>query len=620
MKLGTKFSLTAVSIVILLSILLEGTSILVFSKKIHALNVTLFEEKLDRLVSMAFEQDELVFERTGQDPEVARSYIIDRLETIYRNDKDSITFPFILDEAGQMVVHPVVSRWSNAFRYAWKKEEVVFDKKILNMMLHREAGEFEYGSPDGLRRWCVFKRYQPWGWIFCMTTSKKSLDKTTTSYIGFGILVCVLGIVISSVVMLAFSRRYTRPIYLVIDRLQKIARGEGNSFHDMPINIGGTDEVGMLARAVNTMTENLNIVTVSRNYLDSILESSPLGVFFTDEKGDCTYANHAFERIAGRKEEEVLGRGWSQIIHPEDRENVFKEWVDAAAGRRNYERFLRFIRQDGSVVWIKAHAAPIHEGDRFKGHVGTVEDVTEQKQLEKTVLQSEKMSAVGQLAAGVAHEINNPLGVILGFAQAVSRRMNAGDPLEVPLKSIEREAKRCKDLVQDLLSFSRTSTSEREPSFLNDIVNKSIPLVQSRATVVKVGIKKALVEGLPRISASVSQIQQVIVNLANNALDAMERDGGTLTIKTEFLCVNPQSWVCLCISDTGSGIPAEILPKIFDPFFTTKPVGKGTGLGLSLVYDIVQKHFGTIDVKSQPGYTEFIVKFPATVLAQTKAF
>ena len=227
------------------------------------------------------------------------------------------------------------------------------------------------------------------------------------------------------------------------------------------------------------------------------------------------------------------------------------------------------------------------------------------------LIQSEKMSAVGQLAAGVAHEINNPLGIIMGFAQGISQRVQPGDPLEMPIKSIEREAVRCKNLVQDLLTFSRTDTNkdDRTPVDLNKSIEGAIRLVEASAKVNSVAIKMEFSPNIPHILGNQNQIQQVVINLANNAIDAMPKEG-TLRIATEILQAQPLSWACLKVSDTGVGISKEIQSKIFEPFFTTKPVGKGTGLGLSLVFEIVKKHSGTIEVQSQPGLTEFCVKFP----------
>ncbi len=228
---------------------------------------------------------------------------------------------------------------------------------------------------------------------------------------------------------------------------------------------------------------------------------------------------------------------------------------------------------------------------------------------QKQLTQSEKMSAVGQLAAGVAHEINNPLGIILGFAQGLAQRLKAGDVLEVPIKSIEREALRCKNLVQDLLTFSRAYQQNQVPMDLNLAIEGSLSLINASSKMNSVEIHKDLGPSLPQIIGNLNQIQQIVINLANNAIDAMPK-GGVLGVQTSVQSNDGYTWIQLIISDTGKGIDKEIQSKIFDPFFTTKPVGKGTGLGLSLVYDIVKKHSGSIDLESEPGLTRFRIKFP----------
>lgn len=230
---------------------------------------------------------------------------------------------------------------------------------------------------------------------------------------------------------------------------------------------------------------------------------------------------------------------------------------------------------------------------------------SEQQRLQGMVIQSEKMSAVGQLAAGVAHEINNPLSVILGFAQAILARSPIDSVLQNPLKSIERETLRCRNLVQALLTFSRAGQDERMMAKLNDTVRDALSLIQAEAKLMKVDVKTDLSPDVPVLFCNPNQIQQVIINLSNNAIDAMG-SGGCLEVGTKLR----GDYAVIQVTDTGSGIAAHVLPRIFEPFFTTKPVGKGTGLGLSLAYEIVQKHGGKIDVQSRPGETIFSVQIP----------
>ncbi|HBB68000.1 MAG: hypothetical protein A2X28_07360 [Elusimicrobia bacterium GWA2_56_46] len=233
------------------------------------------------------------------------------------------------------------------------------------------------------------------------------------------------------------------------------------------------------------------------------------------------------------------------------------------------------------------------------------------KESQERLVCAEKMSAVGQLAAGVAHEINNPLGIILGFAQSgVKQIKNENDPLKLPLKTIEREAVRCRDLVQNLLIFSRTSKTEvMEKLDLNAAAEGALYLIAVQTKTRGVKLVKELGAGLPHIHANKTQLQQIIINLANNAIDAMS-EGGTLTIRTSLSGSRP-THVEIQVRDTGSGIPKEVQKKIFEPFFTTKEPGKGTGLGLSLVYELAHKHDGAIEFKSEEGKgTEFTVFLP----------
>ena len=238
------------------------------------------------------------------------------------------------------------------------------------------------------------------------------------------------------------------------------------------------------------------------------------------------------------------------------------------------------------------------------------------------LIQSEKMAGIGQLASGVAHELNNPMGVILGFAQSVVKRIKEDDPLYMPLKSIEREAIRCKKLVGDLLIFSRTGDTYSEITDINKTIDEALSPIETRTKLKNIELIKEYGNNLPQIIINKNQIQQVIVNLCNNAIDACQDmpEGGKITIRTKSPLHPPlikgerEGFIEISVTDTGTGIPEEIKQRMFEPFFTTKEVGKGTGLGLSLCYEIIRKYNGIIEVESppEPGAkgTTFIVKLP----------
>lgn len=196
------------------------------------------------------------------------------------------------------------------------------------------------------------------------------------------------------------------------------------------------------------------------------------------------------------------------------------------------------------------------------------------------------------------------MGVILGFAQSIIKRIKEEEPLYKPLKTIEREAIRCRNLVIDLLTFSRKGITQFEFIEINETIDETLSFIEAQAKVKNVEVIKAYGADLPYFMANKNQIQQVIVNLCSNAVDAMP-DGGSITIITKK--VGEQ--IAIEISDTGSGMTEEVMKHIFEPFFTTKEAGKGTGLGLSLCYEIIKKHNGVIEVESKVGEgTTFRVK------------
>ncbi len=242
----------------------------------------------------------------------------------------------------------------------------------------------------------------------------------------------------------------------------------------------------------------------------------------------------------------------------------------------------------------------------------------ELERVHKTLLSSEKMASIGKLAATVAHEINNPLFGILTYARLTSRELAkqkfvGRDELIEQLRTIERESKRCGDLVKNLLTFSRQQPGQREPDDLNTIASRAILLVKHRLEIQNIALEESLAAGLPPVECDANQIQQVLLVLLVNAAEAMPKGGGLL-VATAF---DPETGqISVRVKDTGSGIPEDIMPRIFDPFFTTKDDQNRTGLGLAVAYSIVEQHAGEISVRSTRGEgTEFVVTLPVAAVA-----
>ncbi|RLB12782.1 MAG: two-component sensor histidine kinase, partial [Deltaproteobacteria bacterium] len=240
----------------------------------------------------------------------------------------------------------------------------------------------------------------------------------------------------------------------------------------------------------------------------------------------------------------------------------------------------------------------------------------EKERMNDQIIQTGKLASVGELAAGIAHEINNPVAIMVEEAGWIGdlleeeefRKSANLDEFARALKQIRTQGKRCKQITHKLLSFARKTDPRVLDVQLNDLIAELVELSAQRAKYAKVTINMRLKPNLPFLQASPSELQQVLLNLINNALDAMEKTGGILDITTRLEGAN----FIIEISDNGPGIPEANLEKIFDPFFTTKPVGKGTGLGLSICYGIIRKMGGEIEVRSTVGKgTTFVITLPA---------
>ncbi|MBT8105870.1 MAG: HAMP domain-containing protein [Woeseiaceae bacterium] len=224
------------------------------------------------------------------------------------------------------------------------------------------------------------------------------------------------------------------------------------------------------------------------------------------------------------------------------------------------------------------------------------------------LIQSEKLAAFGQLGAGIAHEVKNPLAGILGYAQLTLRKLEPDSPFRKNLDVIEKETRRCTDIISNLLKFARQETTETTETNINEVVNAAMTIVDHQLSIHNVRINRELDPDVPQIQASANQLQQVIMNFAINAQQAMGEKGGNLTLRTRE---NDGGTIVIEVEDDGPGIPMEIRGNIFDPFFTTKPAGQGTGLGLSVTYGIVRDHGGDIRIEDPPdGGTRFVVTLP----------
>ncbi len=362
-----------------------------------------------------------------------------------------------------------------------------------------------------------------------------------------------------------------------------------------------------------------NQLREANEFFMNLIESSVDGIIAADLKGNIFIFNKGAEALTGYKAEEVIGKLHITKIY---REGIAKEIMKKLRSQE-YGGVGKFIptqmnavNRFGEEIPMQLSAALIYNGSGQEiASVGIFTDLRPrlnmEKKLQETHLQlvsSEKMASLGKLAAGIAHEINNPLGGILIYSSLMMEALPEEDPRRGDLVRIVQETGRCKEIVKSLLEFARQSEPKMEPTDVNRAISDGLFFLVNQALFHNIHIVKKLDSFLPFVRGNAGQLKQVFMNIIVNAAEAMHGNG-TLTIVTS--CSSDRETVFVEFADTGEGIPAENLNRIFDPFFTTKEVGKGTGLGLATSYGIIEDHGGKISVKSRVGEgTAFTIELP----------
>lgn len=354
-------------------------------------------------------------------------------------------------------------------------------------------------------------------------------------------------------------------------------------------------------------------IRASRNFLQIVIEESHDGIMLVDTAGTIVSANSAAERLFGVTRQELVGRRTSELVmnEPDMHKQVRQAMKECfEKGYATYETMHR--TKDGKVVVLENTATLLRDaqGD-YIGGIAILRDVSERKRAEQHLSQVQKMEALGTLAGGIAHDFNNILAAIMGYAELSLNRLEQAHPVRKNLERILQSTMRARDLVKQILTFSRASESERRPVLLENVINDAVKLLRASIPVT-IEIRQNIQAHGAVIIANPIQIEQVIMNLGANAGQAMMETGGALDIglfrtlitdvtTTGFHDIGPGPYYELTVKDTGPGIDKAIQHRIFDPFFTTKEIGKGTGMGLAVVLGIVKSHGGTVLVESEPG-------------------
>lgn len=360
--------------------------------------------------------------------------------------------------------------------------------------------------------------------------------------------------------------------------------------------------------------------------LRSVFESTGEALFLKDLEGRYVITNRRAAQLLGTTQEQIVGRSASQIVDSADAQRISEQDRAVVESGASMTFEYQFTIKDELRTYLTTKTPHQNADGKIIGIVGTVRDVTEYREMENRLRQSQKMEAIGTLAGGVAHDFNNILMVISGYSSVLADALAADPKLRGHVEQIQKAGERAASLTRQLLAFSRKQTIQPTPLNLNNIVS-GIEKLLHRLIGENITISTRLASNLGTVLADAGQIEQVILNLAINARDAMP-EGGRLTLETgnaEFRDtvktppdLKPGSYVELVVTDTGIGMEMNVQARAFEPFFTTKAAGKGTGLGLSTVYGIVQQSNGHITFTSQPGHgTMFRVYLPRTDSAQS---
>jgi PAS domain S-box-containing protein len=369
-----------------------------------------------------------------------------------------------------------------------------------------------------------------------------------------------------------------------------------------------------------TSQQLIKTVAFQRN----LIENSMDGILGVDEHQVVVIYNRSMEHLCGYSRDTVLHQmTFPQFFSPAEASRFQSELAGEGFGGKSrlflFETYLKI--ESGREIPVQVSAVALTDDGRESGLVGFFRDLRELRRLEREladqarILHQDKMMSLGRLAASVVHEINNPLSGILNYARLMSRVLGQGElsserreKFQRYLSVVETETSRCSQIVSNLLSFSRRSPAAFGPVDLQELFRRSLMLSQHKLDLGQIRLESHPEPGLPPVMGDFNQLQQCLINLIFNAVDAMPA-GGTLTLRARAAAQNQA--VVIEVQDTGPGIPPEHLEDIFEPFFTTKSEGHGLGLGLSTVYGIVERHQGTVEARNaEDGGAVFVITLP----------
>ncbi len=434
---------------------------------------------------------------------------------------------------------------------------------------------------------------------------KKTLENMRVEVLIGGFIACLSGI--------ALTLAITKPIKKLIEGVQSAAVGDFSKTIDVPSQF----EFSQLVQAYNQMLSSLK---KSEEHLRKVFYAADDAIMTTDREGRITLWSESSERMFGYGKDQVVGRDLSTLHSPKVKPDLIRQMQESAMKKGRWQGEIVYSNSKGHSIdgWCVMTTLAEETGEII-GYLSVVRDMTEKKQMEMQLIQADKMASLGELAAGVAHEINNPLSGILSNAEFLQEEIpDESEEQQEEIREIVENSQRIKTIVQDLLNFSRQRDSKTYTTLdISAVITSSLNLTEHQIQLDRIKIVKEIRDPLPYVRGSFNQIEQVFINLLSNARYALNQkypdphEDKTLLIRTDQVEENGRKYVRIEFHDRGIGIPEEDIDKIFNPFFTSKEQGQGTGLGLSISFNIIQEHKGTIRFDSKEGeYTKVTVDLP----------
>ena len=496
--------------------------------------------------------------------------------------QDNSSYIYLVDGKGRVIAHQDYSKLWHKQSSARQKDELGVTTKINDL-----------------------------NWLLVMEQPKSTAYAPINKMLQNGMGAAFFVILTVSLISVWAGLYFTRPIVFIDREMNRLKQGQRIN----PIKMNRTDELGKLADSFNKMSKELleksRLLEQEKERLSVVVNGIGAGLALVTKEYRITWMNPILQ---GWLKEDRLTLPCYAVIGGEDAPCVHCPITCPDLGKIADE-IMKFKDRDNGERIFRHRVFPLNHAIEEEGeYLVVLEDITEQKQLEEKMVQTDKLSALGIMASSFAHEVNNPLATINVYAEDLMDRIVAEDEevdkqeMQHYLQKIKENTERCKRITGNLLNFSRKTDWTVDVIKINEIIENSVSLVEHQLKKHRIQLELQIDETLPLINGDGLKLMQVLVNLINNAVYAMESEGNLIISAS-----HEKEWIALRVSDSGEGIATEAMDKLFDPFFTTKPIGKGTGLGLSVCYGIIQQFGGTIQIESRTGEgTSVEIKLPVS--------